>query len=169
MTTTYSLTELNQMDQTALTQALGSVFEETPAIATRVWHLRPFTSVSDLHHKMLQIVDQMSPNEQIDLICAHPDLGSKAKMAEASVQEQSGLGLDQLSAAEYERFGQLNQRYRTQFGFPFIVAVKEHTKSSILDAFEARLKNSVKQERQQALTEIGKIAGFRLKALIEAN
>lgn len=162
----YSLAELNQMDQDSFTQALGSIFEETPAIATQAWYLRPFTSVSDLHHKMLQIVDQMSTDEQIDLICAHPDLGSKAKMAEASVQEQSGVGLDQLSAAEYKRFSQLNQSYRQRFGFPFIVAVKEHTKDSILAAFETRLQNSADQERQQALVEIGKIAGFRLNAVI---
>jgi 2-oxo-4-hydroxy-4-carboxy-5-ureidoimidazoline decarboxylase len=35
----------------------------------------------------------MSQDEQLALIRAHPDLGSKAKMAVASVQEQSGAGL----------------------------------------------------------------------------
>ena len=69
---------------------------------------------------MVAIVQAMSPQEKLALIQAHPDLGSRVAMAEASVAEQSGVGLDQLSAAEYEQFQQLNQQYRQTFGFPFI-------------------------------------------------
>lgn len=43
--------------------------------------------------------------------------------------------------------------------------MKYHTKESILEAFETRLKNSP-EEKQQALTEIGKIARLRLESLI---
>ena len=69
----------------------------------------------------------MNNKEQLALIKAHPDLGSKAKMAETSVQEQAGVGLDRLSEAEYQRFQSLNQAYKDKFDFPFIVAVKYHT------------------------------------------
>ena len=83
-------------------------------------------------------------------------------MAEASVQEQSTVGLDQLSAAEYDRFQQLNDDYKQKFSFPFIIAVRNHTKESILSAFEERLLNSLATEREQAIAEIVEIARWRL-------
>ncbi len=159
----YSLTQLNQMDQSAFTEALGEIFEQTPTIAAQTWEKRPFESVDDLHQKMLAIVNVMTDEQQLALITAHPDLGSKAKMAEASIQEQAGAGLDRLSPEEYDRFHQLNEQYKSQFGFPFIIAVKNHTKSSILEAFETRLQHSQPTEMRQAIAEISQIAYFRLQ------
>ena len=162
----YSLSELNQMNQEAFVEALGTVFEDTPSIAQRSWYKRPFADVAGLHQSMVDVVEGLSPDEQLALIRAHPDLGSKAKMAQASVQEQAGIGLDQLTPDEYDRFGFFNQAYKDKFGFPFMIAVKNNTKASILDAFERRLENTVEVERKQALTEIFQIAQFRLIAVI---
>jgi 2-oxo-4-hydroxy-4-carboxy-5-ureidoimidazoline decarboxylase len=162
----YSLSKLNQMEQAEFVEALGTTFEQTPTIAAQAWHYRPFDSVTDLHRAMLKVVEQMSPPEKLALVCAHPDLGSKAKMAAASVKEQSGAGLDQLSAAEFEHLLYLNQTYRHKFGFPFILAVKHHTKASILATFEQRLRHDPATEIQQALAEIGQIARFRLEAVV---
>jgi 2-oxo-4-hydroxy-4-carboxy-5-ureidoimidazoline decarboxylase len=83
-------------------------------------------------------------------------------MAEASVQEQSTVGLDQLSAAEYDRFQNLNQAYKEKFSFPFIIAVRNNTKDSILAAFEQRLQNNLEVENQHAIAEIIEIARWRL-------
>jgi 2-oxo-4-hydroxy-4-carboxy-5-ureidoimidazoline decarboxylase len=161
-----SLIELNQMSQEEFVKTLSSVFEETSAIAARVWYERPFKDVSQLHQKMVNAIRDYSQEEQLLLIQAHPDLGSKAKMAAASVQEQAGVGLDRLTPEEYERFLSLNQAYKNKFNFPFIIAVKNQTKESILAAFERRWQNSVEVERKQALDEIFQIAWFRLQATI---
>ncbi|HEY9643765.1 MAG TPA: 2-oxo-4-hydroxy-4-carboxy-5-ureidoimidazoline decarboxylase [Coleofasciculaceae cyanobacterium] len=163
----YAIAQLNQMSQAEFVAALGSVFEETPRIAEQAWNQRPFKDVADLHQHMLDVVNTLSPEAQIALIQAHPDLGSKTKMAEASVQEQSGLGLDRLTPEEYQRFQQLNQAYKAKFGFPFIVAVKNHTKASILEAFDRRLTHEIEAEVQQALAEIAQIAHFRLLNLVK--
>ena len=162
----YTLAELNRMDQADFTAALGATFEATPNIATATWFYRPFTSLDHLHQTMIACVQALSPSEQLALICAHPDLGSRVAMADASVKEQAGAGLDQLSAARYEQFQRLNQAYRTRFGFPFIIAVKHHTPETILKAFETRLQNSDSTERSQALTQIAQIARFRLEAWV---
>jgi 2-oxo-4-hydroxy-4-carboxy-5-ureidoimidazoline decarboxylase len=162
----YSLAELNAMSQAEFVAALGDVFEETPAIAKIAWYARPFSSAIDLHQQMVNVVNYFSPEKQLALIQAHPDLGSKVRMAEASVKEQAGAGLSQLSQTEYEEFQQLNQAYTEKFGFPFIIAVKNHTKESILTAFQSRLENFAEQERQQALAEIAAIARFRLTELV---
>jgi 2-oxo-4-hydroxy-4-carboxy-5-ureidoimidazoline decarboxylase len=87
-------------------------------------------------------------------------------MAEASIQEQAGVGLDRLTSREYKRFQSLNEEYLQRFEFPFIVAVKGHTKESILDTFEARSQHSVAVERDRALTEIEKITWFRLEGIL---
>lgn len=164
----YAIAQLNQMSQEEFTAALGEIWEETPEIATQAWHSKPFEDISDLYKSMVAIVNNMGEAEQLALIKAHPDLGSKAKMAEASVKEQARVGLDRLSESEYRRFQALNQAYKDKFDFPFIVAVKYHTKESILAAFETRLKNTPEREKQQALTEICKIAQLRLETIINS-
>lgn len=160
-----SLNDINNMSQEEFVNNLGEIYEHTPQIASQTWQKKPFTDIENLHKSMVQVLKQMSKEEQLSLIKAHPDLGSKAKMAEASVQEQAGVGLNQLSLDEYQRFQSLNQTYKQKFGFPFIIAVKNHNKNSILKAFEQRLENTIAQEKEQALKEINKIAWFRLKNL----
>ena len=162
----YSIAQLNQLDQFTFTTTLGEIFEKTPSIAAQTWEKRPFKDIDDLHQKMLTIVHAFTKDQQLALIRAHPDLGSKAKMAEASVQEQAGIGLDRLSAKEYDHFHTLNDRYQSQFGFPFIVAVKNHTKDSILAAFETRLEHAQDAEMRSAIAEISQIAYFRLQQVI---
>lgn len=163
----YSIAELNQMDQTAFVAAVGAVFEDTPLIAAEAWTQRPFRDAAHLHQTMIEIVNHFSLEQQLKFICAHPDLAGKVQMADASVKEQAGVGLDRLSPNEFNRFQQLNQAYKQKFGFPFIVAVRNHTKDSILEAFEQRLHNSIEAEMQQALAEIAQITQFRLLDLVE--
>ncbi|MEO0688537.1 MAG: 2-oxo-4-hydroxy-4-carboxy-5-ureidoimidazoline decarboxylase, partial [Cyanobacteria bacterium J06649_11] len=138
----FAIAKLNQMSQEEFAATLGEIWEETPEIAQKAWHDKPFENLEALYRAMVSVVNSMSKTEQVTLIKAHPDLGRKTKMAEASVQEQAGVGLDRLSESEYQRFQALNQAYKDKFYFPFIIAVKEHTKESILEAFEIRLKNT---------------------------
>jgi 2-oxo-4-hydroxy-4-carboxy-5-ureidoimidazoline decarboxylase len=158
--------QINQMSRDEFVAAFGSIFEHTPAIAERVWCDRPFADVADLHSKMAAVVWQLSQTEKLALIQSHPDLGSKTKMAEASVREQTGAGLDRLSVKDYIRFSSLNTAYRQKFGFPFIIAVKNLSVASILSAFEERINNSPEAEMEQAVTEIIQIAKFRLNEAI---
>lgn len=153
------------MSQEEFVDVLGGVFEHTPAIASSTWLKRPFADVTQLHQKMVEVVNSMSRSEQLALIKAHPDLGSKAKMAEASVKEQASVGLDRLTKQQCDRFESLNGAYKHKFGFPLIIAVKNHTQTSILAAFELRLDNSVDEEIEQAIAQITQIAHFRLLEL----
>src|SRR5258708_9720594 len=114
-------------------------------------------------------VDAAPREMQRALICAHPELASGARMADASVQEQSGAGLDRCSPAEFEAFQRLNAAYNARFGFPFIVAVKGLTRADILAAFEARLANEPETEFATAIAQIHRIAGFRLAEIGRAS
>ena len=164
---TYSIAAINEMSQDDFVETLGEIFEDTPAIAAQAWHKKPFADVEHLHQKMIDVVMAMGEEKQLDLICAHPDLGSKSKMADASVQEQASVGLNKLSPEELDRFRELNQEYKAKFGFPFIIAVKKYSVPEITSIFIERLEKPTDVEQQQALAEIFQIANFRLQDLIE--
>ncbi len=155
----------------AFGRALGGVFENSPWVAEAALASRPFADLAALHQAMVEAVLTAPAARQIELLQAHPELaGHLARagaMTAASVAEQSGAGLDRLDADELRRFDRLNERYRAKFGFPFIVAVRGHTKRSILAAFEARLANDAESEREAGLGEVFKIARLRLEQLVE--
>jgi 2-oxo-4-hydroxy-4-carboxy-5-ureidoimidazoline decarboxylase len=104
------------------------------------------------------------------LVRAHPDLAGRLARAgalgEASAAEQSGLGLDRLSDAEFDEFSALNAAYLACFGFPFVIAVKRQTRDSVLSAFRTRLQQDSASELRTALAEIDVIAQFRLDAVL---
>jgi 2-oxo-4-hydroxy-4-carboxy-5-ureidoimidazoline decarboxylase len=162
----YTLDQLNAMTEADFVAAIGPAFEDTPSIAAQVWAQRPFASVADLHQRMVAIVRTRTPADQLTLINAHPDLGTRVAMATASISEQSKAGLTSLTAEEYHQFQALNQQYKAKFGFPFILAVAGHTRTSILENFIDRLRNSTDVEKTTALLEIEKIALARLNSWI---
>ena len=166
-----TINELNSLSQEDFIKTLGGIYEHSPWVAEGAYIYRPFENLEHLHTVMINVVMQAAPDIQNALILAHPDLAGKAALAneltEHSKSEQSGVGLNALNKAEYQRFHELNNRYKSKFRFPFILAVKGHTKDSILASFEERLNNDSLVERSRALSEIAKIASFRLKALLE--
>lgn len=165
-----TLSGLNAMPSPSFVEALGEVFEHAPWVAEAVAPGRPYTTMTALHDAMLQAVRQAPPERQLAFIAGHPELGSRVRRAELtghSQAEQGGLGLDRLSAEEFERFTRLNAAYREKFDFPFIVCVRRHTRDSILRQFERRLGHDIQTERATALAEIGLITRLRLVALAD--
>ena len=134
-----TLADVNSFDRERFIQALGWVFENSPWVAERAFAARPFHDIEALHHAMTAQVMQAKPEEQLALLRAHPDLGTRARVSDASKGEQSGAGLDRLTPGEFERLTELNTKYRDKFGFPFLFAVKGSTKQQILRALEERL------------------------------
>ena len=165
----YSVSHLNQLGQMQFVALLGGLFEQTPQIAALAWQKRPFQDWQHLFHHLITTVVSLPDSEQVRLIRVHPDLGSRLKMAEASVREQVGAGLDQLTSAEYQLFQAYNQQYQEYFGFPFIIAVRNHTKASILQAFTERMLNERLQEQCIAIAEIIEIARWRLLDIVSTD
>jgi 2-oxo-4-hydroxy-4-carboxy-5-ureidoimidazoline decarboxylase len=161
-----TLDELNASDRDGFVAALGSIFEESPWAAGRAWRHRPFASLDALHQAMITEVSASSHDEQLALLRAHPDLGTRARMTEASAGEQAGAGLDRLTPPEFDRLRQLNTAYREKFGFPFLFAVKGSTKHDVLAALEARLPAVVNEEVAEALRQVYRIAWFRLQDVV---
>lgn len=166
------MAELNTCSAEDFVARFGGVFEHSPWIAETSAKLRPFESVVDLHEKMTTLVAQSSPEAQLALIEAHPDLaGRLAKMGQLtaeSTNEQAAAGLAQADAATIERINTLNEAYRERFGFPFIICARLNNVTTIIEAMTARLPNDRSTEIDAALTEIYKIARLRLEDIVEA-
>ena len=161
-----TLATLNACDQRQFVDAVGWVFEHSPWVAERAWQNRPFASVDALHVAMTQEMLAATPDEQLALLCAHPDLGARARMSEASTTEQSGAGLDSLTPFQYERLLAQTSEYRRRFGFPFLYAVKGSTIDQILAALDERVVLDPAAEFNEALRQVTRIARVRLDGTV---
>ena len=170
--TPVQLAELNASDGAAFLRVVGPVFENSPWIAERSWAQRPFSSLETLHDALSRTVRDASPEEQLQLIRAHPDLVGRAARAGAltpeSTREQAAAGLGGLSPEEIGMFERSNEAYTARFGFPFVICARENRKDAILQAFPVRLGHSRAEEIETALREIAKIAWLRLRDRVVA-
>ncbi len=157
---------LNALDRAQFVETVGWVFEHSPWVAERALVARPFPSADALHGAMVDQVEHASAEEQLVLLRAHPDLGTRARVSDASAAEQAGAGLDQLTPAEFERLLALNKAYRDKFGFPFLFAVKGSSKHDILDALDRRVESSRDEEYRVALAQVYRIARFRIESIL---
>src|SRR5438445_4045425 len=167
-----ALTDLNAMSAADFIAALAGIFEHSPWVAERVAAQRPFASRLDLHAAMCEAVTQASEAAQLALIRAHPELAGRAavrkELTAESTREQAGAGLDACSPEEFAQLQELNKLYNDKFGFPFILAVREHSSDCSIMAITQRVHNDADHERRVALEQIGRIAFFRLNELVEA-
>ncbi|MEK3917546.1 factor-independent urate hydroxylase [Paenibacillus sp. FSL H7-0331] len=167
--TLFSIKQINTMNRDAFMSTLGSIFEHSPWVAERVYAYRPFKESNHLHRTMLEAVYLAHRDEQLSLLRAHPDLAGRLQMSDASVQEQRGAGLTDLTQEELAAFTACNTEYTDKFGFPFIMAVKGSTKDQILAAMQLRIHNDTETELRQALLEIAKITKFRIQDIIQSE
>jgi 2-oxo-4-hydroxy-4-carboxy-5-ureidoimidazoline decarboxylase len=165
-----TLADLNTAPAESFVETLGGIFEHSPWVAEAAAPARPFASLEALHAAMVAAVDAADEGQKFALLRAHPDLAGKLARAgaltDASTAEQASAGLDRLSEEEFQRFTAFNIAYTEKFGFPFIIAVRENTKASILAAFGRRITNSREAEFSTALAEVAKIARLRLTNLL---
>lgn len=161
------LAAVNALPAEAFVAAFGDVAEHSPWVAEAAARRRPYADRAAMVAAFAAALDAAGADAQFALLDAHPDLAGRAAIAgdiaADSRREQAGAGLDRLTAAEFARFTDLNDRYRMRFCHPFILAVKGATKEDILAAFAARIGNDAATERATALGEVKRIFRFRLE------
>jgi 2-oxo-4-hydroxy-4-carboxy-5-ureidoimidazoline decarboxylase len=164
----------HQLSKADFITAYGGIYEHSPWVAKTVLAagLGPAdANPGHLAGRMAYIVDAGGQDRQMALLCAHPELAGKlavaGRLTAESTAEQAGAGLDQCTAAEFDEFHALNQRYRNKFGHPFIIAVRGLDRHAILDAFRQRIDNNARDEFVTALAEVHKIARLRLEQLAQ--
>jgi chitin deacetylase len=163
----------SQMTQDRFVERFGGIFEHSPWIAEGAWSLElgpAHDCATGLHNALARIFRSAAPDQRMAVLRAHPDLAGKLAAAKRltpeSTAEQASAALDALTDNERARFTELNTAYVAKHGFPFIIAVRDNTKASILQAFETRISNDTATEFSTACAQVERIAELRLKDIL---
>jgi len=161
------------LSREAFTAAYGGIFEHSAWVAERAHRLElgpMHDTATGLHNALCRACRSASPELRLGVLTAHPDLAGKLAAAKRltaeSTAEQASAGLDALTDDERAHFTVLNDAYAEKHGFPFIIAVRDHTKASILAAFEKRIAHDHETEFSEACRQVERIAEFRLRDLL---
>ena len=162
----------SQMSLDDFTTTYGGIFEHSPWVAQRAHALElgpAHDCAAGVHNALARAFRSASPEERLAVLRAHPDLAGKLAAAKRltadSTAEQASAGLDALTQAEHDEFTALNTAYTAKHGHPFIIAVRDHDKQSILARFRARLNNDSATEFETACAQVERIARLRLAEL----
>lgn len=154
-------------DRQAFVRRLGHVAEGSPWVADRAWGLGPFAGAGETAEAFARVVQAATPDEQLALIRAHPDLAGRAaragELTPESTGEQRSAGLDRLTPDDRERLSRLNADYRERFGFPYVICVRGRSVDGILTDAAERLGNDADAERARAVEEIARIMRLRIE------
>jgi beta-ureidopropionase / N-carbamoyl-L-amino-acid hydrolase len=167
-----TLEQLNAAaDEDRFAVLLDGVYEHSSWIARGAWPKRPFQTLAQLKHALVQVVREAGRERQLALIRAHPELAGKAMVSRAltaeSTNEQGKAGLTDCTPAEFAQIQRLNTAYNERFGWPFILAVRGPrglglSRGEIIATFERRLAGHPDFEFAECLRNIHRIAEIRL-------
>jgi OHCU decarboxylase len=163
-------TPASQMSRDTFVAEFGGIFEHSPWIADGAYALElgpTHDTAQGVHQALARVFRSATDAQRLGVLTAHPDLAGKlasaGKLTAESTSEQAGAGLDMLTDTERATFQSLNAQYVERHGFPFIIAVRDHTKSSIMAAFHHRIGNDRATEFAEACRQVERIAELRLE------
>ena len=166
-------TRPSQMDRASFGARFGGVFEHSPWIAEAAFDLElgpAHDTAAGVHNALARVFRAASHEQRLGVLTAHPDLAGKlaaaGRLTSDSTAEQAGAGLDMLTDEERATFQRLNTAYVEKHGFPFIIAVRDNTKASILAAFQTRIDNDTETEFATACRQVERIAALRLSDML---
>ena len=184
--TSIAVPNLLEGDKDTVLSVLSGIYEHSPWVAEAFYESKiancgadkatatdsgKIQNVRHLFDAISAIVDDASQEQKMTMLRAHPDLAAKVEklktLTKESQEEQGRAGLDTLTEEERAKFLSLNETYRAKFGFPFILAVRNASKYTVLAAIEGRIDNSAEVEFAAALAQVHKIAWMRLLTAIE--
>lgn len=161
------------MDRDSFVAKFGGIYEHSPWVAETAHALElgpAHDSAVGLAHAMARAFRSGSAEARMQVLRAHPDLAGKLASAKRltpeSTAEQSSAGLDALTDEERATFQKLNTAYVEKHDFPFIIAVRDNTKDSILAAFHTRIANDSATEFVTACAQVERIGTLRLTELL---
>ena len=164
---------INRLPEDAFAEALRPLFEAAGPLGGRLAAARPFASYEALLARAEGLVTELSPEEQVTVVNAHPRIGAPAAAVretsalsyrEQGYEAEAGMAPDEV-ARVYAELARLNAEYEAKFGFTFLVFVNGRPKAAILDVLKERILNPREQELRTALHDMLAIARDRLRKL----
>ncbi len=130
---------------------LAELFEGRTALVERLAELPDPLERAD------EVVAELSEEEKVEALNAHPAIGARTGLSARSAEEQ-GEDADPVVLSE---LAYQNQVYEEKFGFRFVVFVNRRPKSEILDVLRERLARTREEELDTAVRELVAIARDR--------
>jgi 2-oxo-4-hydroxy-4-carboxy--5-ureidoimidazoline (OHCU) decarboxylase len=152
--------ELNGVSVPAFVAAAAMLFERAPRFSAWLAAARPFSSDEALLRAAARIAHRMTDPDQVELINAHPRLGARGALSDASRREQGAA-----EGAVERELGELNVAYEAKFGFRYLVYVAGRPHEALLPDFRAALARDRNDEKRRALDDTLAIAADRLQYL----
>jgi 2-oxo-4-hydroxy-4-carboxy--5-ureidoimidazoline (OHCU) decarboxylase len=103
------------------------------------------------------VLGELSEDEKVEALNAHPRIGERSALSPASAREQGSVD-DPAILAE---LADLNRAYEKKFGFRFVVFVDRRPRSAIVPVLRERLQRSRAEELETGLDELVAIARDR--------
>ena len=103
-----------------------------------------------------EVIAQLSEEEKLEALNAHPAIGAKKLSARSAVEQGGDADPVVLTELAY-----LNQVYEEKFGFRFVVFVNRRPKAEIVDVLRDRLERTREEELDTAVEELVAIAEDR--------
>jgi 2-oxo-4-hydroxy-4-carboxy--5-ureidoimidazoline (OHCU) decarboxylase len=158
-----TIAELNGVSAPAFRETVAMLFEPAPRFAAWLAAGRPYASDEDLLKSAARIAHGMDDADKVELINAHPRLGSPTSMSDASRREQGAA-----SDAVDRELAELNAAYERRFGFRYLVYVAGREREALLPGFRAAVERDRASEMRRALDDTLAIAANRLHYLRSA-
>jgi 2-oxo-4-hydroxy-4-carboxy--5-ureidoimidazoline (OHCU) decarboxylase len=132
-------------------EKLSELFEGDTALVRRL------AETEDPLGQARRIARELSENEKLEALNAHPAIGQRAGLSARSAAEQ-GADADPAVLEELDR---LNREYEQRFGFRFVVFVNRRPKAEILEVLRERIERPRDEELDTAVEELTAIAEDR--------
>ncbi|MDA9354568.1 allantoinase PuuE [Amylibacter sp.] len=163
----------SKMNRENFIDLYGGIFEHSAWIADNAYDYElsyAHDTATGLHNALCRAFRSAPKELRLKVLRSHPDLAGKLAQAKRltseSTSEQASAGMDSLTDNERKIFTQLNLTYVKKHGFPFIIAVRDHNKASILSTFKTRINNDGDTEFLEACKQVERIAEFRLMDIL---
>lgn len=151
------LTDLNRLPGRDFADVIALLFEPAPRFAAWLAGARPFKSDTAMLEAAARVAHRLTDEEQVELINAHPRIGSRDRLSDASKREQ-GAKANRVDA----ELARLNEAYEARFGFRYLVHVAGRPRAELLPDFRAALRRDRETELRRALDDTLVIAADRL-------
>jgi 2-oxo-4-hydroxy-4-carboxy--5-ureidoimidazoline (OHCU) decarboxylase len=133
----------------------ADLFEPSSPLAARLRALGPFTTGEDLIARARALVSQLSEEEKVGTLNAHPKLGEDPlRLSAGSLAEQGSERRPELV--------QLNAEYERRFGFRFVTFVNRRSQTELAEELRQRSGRSREDEIATGVEAIIAIAESRL-------
>ena len=141
-------------------ETLRTLFEGAPRFVERL-AAEDAADWDELLARADQLAHAMPEDEQIELLNAHPRIGTLPAAVSALSYREQGYGHDADAAELQGRLQRLNDEYEARFGFRFVVFVNGRSRTAIADVLEELMQADRHEELQRGLSDLVAIARDR--------